>query len=87
MTDRVRRLTVVLDGDYRDDDVESIVEAIKMIRGVARVEQHVVDAQDHIARTVVRAEYEAALHKAIDQVFALKKFDRNHAAWQEKEQK
>jgi hypothetical protein len=76
MTDRIRHLTVVLDGDYRTDDVEVIVKTIQMIRGVAAVEQHVVSAQDQIARMSVRAEIEHDLHDAIDGVFRRKNIQR-----------
>ena len=76
MTDRIRHLTVVLDADYRDDDVASIVEAVRMIRGVARVETHVVEAQDQLARMAVRSEIERDLHQAIDNVFSRKNFER-----------
>jgi len=79
MTDRIRRLTVVLDGDYRTDDVEAIVKTIQMIRGVAAVEEHVVEAQDHIARMTVRTEIERDLHAAIDQVFTRKSIERTIA--------
>lgn len=54
MTDRIHALTVVLDRDYRDDDVECIVKAIEMVRGVASVEMHVTDFEDHTARERVR---------------------------------
>ncbi len=37
MTDRHRTLTVVLDHDMRSDDVEAVVDAIKMIRCVSKV--------------------------------------------------
>ena len=50
MTDRIRVLTVVLDKDYRDDDCEHVINAIKMIKGVRSVEPEVVDMQDHVAR-------------------------------------
>jgi geranylgeranyl pyrophosphate synthase len=76
MTDRIRHLTVVLDADYRDDDVASIVEAIRMIRGVAHIEEHIVEAQDQLARMAVRSEIESALHKAIDSVFTRKSVER-----------
>jgi hypothetical protein len=69
MTDRIRHLTVVLDDDYRDDDIEAIVRTIQMIRGVAAVETHVVTAPDRIARMTVQGEIERDLHSAIDQVF------------------
>ncbi len=72
MTDRIRHLTVTLDADYRTDDVEAIVEAIRMIRGVTHIEEHVVEAQDQIARMVVRGEIERDLHKAITHIFTRK---------------
>jgi len=51
MTDRVQSLTVVLDDDYRVDDVEFIVNAIRMIKGVRTVENGpVVDHADWMAR-------------------------------------
>jgi hypothetical protein len=38
MTDRVQSLTVFLEGDFRDDDVQILVDAISLMRGVARVD-------------------------------------------------
>ena len=76
MTDRIRHLTVVLDGDYRTDAVEAIVKTIQMIRGVAVVEQHVVTAQDQLARMAVRGEIAGNLHAAIDQVFTRESIKR-----------
>lgn len=37
MTDRIKGLTVVLDKDYREDDVEVIIQAISLLRGVQQV--------------------------------------------------
>lgn len=45
MTDRVRHLTVTLDDDFREPDIEQITEAI-MIRGVAHVEEGVVTSEE-----------------------------------------
>lgn len=42
MTDRYYALTVVLDKDIRDDDCESIINAIKMIK-------HVLDVKGQVA--------------------------------------
>jgi hypothetical protein len=54
MTDKHQNLTVVLDGDYRDDDVQAIVDAINMIKGVAKVELgEPVNSGDYLARTRV----------------------------------
>ena len=48
MTDRIKGLTVALDRDYRDDDVQAIVDAILMVKGVAAVEKSVVDNDEFI---------------------------------------
>jgi hypothetical protein len=69
MTDRVRQLTITLDEDTRVDHLESIVSAIRQIRGVAIVEPHVVHIEDHHARMAVRADVQQKLHEAVDGVF------------------
>lgn len=69
MTDRVRYLTITLEEDTRIDDLAPIVSAIEHVRGVAIVEQHVVQGGDHLARRAVRSEIQTKLHEAIDGVF------------------
>lgn len=54
MTDRVHALVVVLDHDIRDDDVEPIIQAIKMIRCVADVQTKVANFETYTARARVR---------------------------------
>lgn len=56
MTDRINSFTVVLDSDIRIDDVEPIVNAIRMVRGVASVTGNVANLDSHIAQ--VRAKRE-----------------------------
>jgi hypothetical protein len=65
MSDRIHSLLVVLDKDYRDDDVECIVDAIKMIKGVADVHMNVSDAMMTTAITRVRQELGQKLLKVI----------------------
>ena len=64
MTDRVDRVTVALERDIRDVDVECVLDAIMMIKGVASVSMHVVDAADFSARVRVRREIGEFLYKA-----------------------
>lgn len=45
MTDRIFALNVLLDQDIRDDDVEPIINAIKMIKHVQRVEKNISDIE------------------------------------------
>lgn len=54
MTDRVNHLTVVLDKDYRDDDVQAIVEAICMLKGVASVGVNVTNPSDYSNRELAK---------------------------------
>ena len=55
MTDRINALTVVLNKDIRIDDVEGLINAIEMLRGVLSVSPHVADTLDsHIAENRVR---------------------------------
>ncbi len=56
MTDRINALIVVLDHDYRDDDVQVIVQAIRMIRGVSNVQANVADFDDLIAQDRAKSE-------------------------------
>ena len=51
MTNRIRTVTVLLDRDYRDDDVEAVLNGIQMIKGVAKVEPgDAVDMDDYLNR-------------------------------------
>ena len=56
MTDRIHALTVVLDQDYRDDDVQAIINAIEMIKGVIKVDSTVTTHNDFLARTKIKYE-------------------------------
>lgn len=66
MTDRHRSVLVVLDRDVRSDDLEVVLSAIRMIKGVASVEPGpVTDVRDHLAREVVRRELEHELREVL----------------------
>lgn len=69
MTDRIRHVTITLDRDYRDDDVEVILSAIKMIKGVAKVQPKIVDVPDLLARAAVQADLEGKVYEAVHAVF------------------
>lgn len=57
MTDRINALTVVLAEDIREDDVEPLIQAIGLLRGVLSVKSYVVDLQAHIAKERAKAFY------------------------------
>lgn len=56
MTDRIKGLIVTLDDDYREDDVQRVVDAIQMIKCVLTVAKSVTNIDDHMARHRVRDE-------------------------------
>jgi len=65
MSDHTVVLTVVLDKDYRVDDAESIVSAIRMVKGVLTVEANVSDIGTHTAYTQARYDLEKKLWSAL----------------------
>lgn len=69
MTDRIRHVTVTLDKDYRDDDAESILTAIRMIKGVGSVVPKVADLPEILARESVRVDFQVKMHEAVTSVF------------------
>lgn len=67
MTDRIATLTVVLDREYRDDDVQHIVDAIQMTKGVLKVELgEVVDANHYMNKATIMRAVRRRLLEALD---------------------
>ena len=65
MTDAYHSLTVVLDHDIRDDDAESILTAIRMIKGVLSVRPKVADMDSHMAEERARRDFGLKLWEII----------------------
>jgi len=61
MTDRIHAITVVLDEDMREDDVESLCSAIRHLRHVIAVEKRVSDPESYMAITRARHELKMKL--------------------------
>jgi hypothetical protein len=59
MTDSYHTLTVVLERNIRVDDVESLMGAIRHLRGVLDVDGVVADYAAHMAEVRVRQELSA----------------------------
>lgn len=66
MTDRINALTVVLDHDYRDDDIEVVIQCIQLLRGVISVTPNITDISDHIALARAKQELREKLYKALE---------------------
>lgn len=68
MSDRHHALTVVLDADMREEDLEPLRLAIAQLRGVADVVPVVASLGDYMARARVRAEIASKLYTAVRQI-------------------
>lgn len=71
MTDRIHSITLVLDKDIRDDDVEPLLTACQQLRHVISVTENVSDAYEvHVAEQRVRhrvvLEMNAAMRKILN---------------------
>lgn len=56
MTDRISSLTVVLNQDYREDDIETLINAIKLFGDVLDVVPEVADIASYVAERRVKEE-------------------------------
>ena len=80
MTDCIHALTVTLDQDYRADDVQQIVRAISMVKGVTHVATHVTSLSDHTARTRVAAMLQKQIHELFRDFWTGKLEEPDHNA-------
>ena len=67
MSDRYHGLLVSLNQDFRSEDLEPIVDAIRMIRGVTDVTEVVIDSDDWLNRSRIMQELKEKLWKALEQ--------------------
>ena len=66
MTDRIHTLTVALADDPREDDVQSLIDAIKHFRGVVGVTAHPVDFSTYTAEMRANAVWREKLFGLLD---------------------
>lgn len=84
MTDRIAYLSVVLDGDYRDDDVKPIVKAIKMIRGVGSVSLGpAVTGDDHLNRLRIKGDVLTLMYKFMGLALGGRNLDADQQRWEQ----
>ena len=65
MSDRHVAYTVVLEHELKDEDSERVIEAIRMLRGVADVVPVVADPGFYVARQQARHNLQRILFKAL----------------------
>lgn len=71
MSDRYHKLTVCLDEDYRAEDIETLMEAIRLLKGVADVTMSPTDLDDQLARMRVASDVKIKLFEAVRDAFNL----------------
>ena len=64
MTDRIKALTVVLEKDVREDDIQPLIDAIELLQGVGCVKKHVSDITDAVAFNRARLQLEKLIWEA-----------------------
>lgn len=69
MTARIRSLTVALDEDIRTDDIECLVNAIKMMRNVLSVTTNEVNPNDWVTEKRVKLETARKLTNLITELY------------------
>lgn len=65
MTDRHAAYIVTLESDVHADDAEAVINALRMVRGVADVEPVPANVDQHIAATRARTELEERIYRAL----------------------
>tara|TARA_R110000868_G_scaffold166823_1_gene400987 strand:+ start:1171 stop:1392 length:222 start_codon:yes stop_codon:yes gene_type:complete len=73
MTARIRSLTVALSSDIREDDVQSLIDAIQMMRNVISVTGNEVTPNDWTTEMRVRNEVFGKLMEVAKEMSALNK--------------
>lgn len=65
MSDRTRVLTVLLDDDYRIDDIGPLLNAIGMLKGIIDVKPNVSNLETYTAYSKARIDLESLVFKAL----------------------
>ncbi len=62
MTDRINAVIVVLEENIRIDECDHLLNAIRCLRGVLKVEPHVANADSYIAEMRAKTELFNRMH-------------------------
>ena len=66
MTDRIHSLFVTLEYDVREDDVKCLMDAIRMMRGVLRVDPNKTQDTTYVVESRVKWELRQKLLKILE---------------------
>ena len=68
MTDRIKGFTVTLTDDIRIDDVQPLLDAVKMLKGVASVDVSVTNMDDHMNRQMISMEMKTKIYEVLKEL-------------------
>lgn len=68
MSDRINGFIVVLDKDYKDEDIEPTITAIEQIKGVIAVKPNIVTTDDYIAKERTKIEIANKIYELAQQI-------------------
>ena len=68
MTAKFNSLTIVLESDVREDDAQTLINAILMLKGVLSVEGNVSSVTDYVAESRVKTEVRNRLFEIITSI-------------------
>jgi hypothetical protein len=68
MTAKFNSLTIVLESDVREDDAQTLINAILMLKGVLSVEGNVSSVADYVAESRVKTEVRNRLFEIITSI-------------------
>lgn len=65
MTDRVHSFIVILENDMREDDAEHTLNALRMVKGVIKVEPVISGPEEHMAYARARFDLTKRIYEAL----------------------
>ncbi len=65
MSDKLKGITITFDHNMNEEQADALINAIKMFKGVLHVEPSIVTGQDHMNRTLIKAEFLNKIFKLI----------------------
>ena len=68
MTDTVKGFTVTLEKDVRIDDIETTMQAIRMIKGIADVQPSVTNSDDLMNRMMIMVDIKKQFYQFIQRL-------------------
>lgn len=68
MSDRINGFVVILDNNYKDEEIEQTIKAIEQIKGVIAVKPNIVTTDDYIAKERTKIEIANKIYELAQQI-------------------